>query len=259
MINPEDETIIVNSLSCSKDVAVAKMLGWMRGPVRLKYIKMASTGIQPDQLEHLHSIEGSILDFLNEQRQFARDSLQAIADEAAATEDVDRKNAIYELINQHDDAIVTWQALTVKASTYLNAIDTELAKGKNSTLKTDDSSIDNDAPLIMLDSLDKWAKANFGITVREEFDVAESALNSAYKEPQRRDALRIEIEAIVKTMTRPTPSKVMAALRAKVGGFDTCIRGNVGDGLQWENDKGDIKVITIKALSERLKTLRNPE
>ena len=60
-------------------------------------------------------------------------------------------------------------------------------------------------------------------------------------------------------MTRPTPSKVMAALRAKVGGFDTCIRGNVGDGLQWENDKGDMKVITIKALSERLKTLRNPE
>jgi hypothetical protein len=61
-------------------------------------------------------------------------------------------------------------------------------------------------------------------------------------------------------MPHPSPSKVMAALRAKVGsGFNTCIRGNVGDGLQWENDKGDVKIITIKALSERLKTLRNPE
>lgn len=259
MINPEDETIIVNALSCTKDEAVAKMLGWMRSPVRLKYIKVSSLGIQPDQLEHMHSIEGSVLDLLNEQREIARNALLDLAEEAATTQDDSQRNTLHDLINQKDSDIVMWQSLINKASSYLHAIDTELTKGKLSTLKVEETPGDSDAPLIMLDSLDKWAKANFGITVREEFGVAKSAINSAYKEPQRRDALRIEIEAIVKTMTRPTPSKVMAALRAKVGGFDTCIRGNVGDGLQWENDKGDIKVITIKALSERLKTLRNPE
>lgn len=256
MINPEDETIIVNNLSCTKDEAVAKMLGWMRSPVRLKYIKVASTGIQPDQLEHLHSIEGSILDFLNEQRQFARDSLQAIADEAAATEDEDRKNSIYELINQHDAAIMTWQALTVKASTYLNAIDTELAKGKLSTLKIDDTAGENDEPLIMLDSLDKWAQANFDIAIREDSNINKLPTAPIWKTPKRTNDLREEIIEILSTMENPRPAKVMAALKARVGGEKiTCVVGDIGYGIKWSDGISEHE-FDMKALRQRIRNLK---
>ncbi len=256
MINPEDETIIVNSISCSKDEAVAKMLGWMRSPVRLKYIKVSSLGIQPDQLEHMHSIEGSILDLLNEQREIARNVLLDLAEEAATTQDDSRRSTLHDLINQKDSDIVMWQSLINKASSYLHAIDTELTKGKNSTLKTEDTSCDNDEPLIILDSLDKWANANFGITVREEFDVANSAGNSVFKEPQRADPLREEIIEILSNMPNPRPAKVMAALKARIGTPGTCIVGDIGYGVKWTNNKNEEIEFNMKLLTARLKTLR---
>lgn len=256
MINPEDETIIVNNRSCTRDEAVAKMLGWMRSPVRLKYIKVTSFGIQPDQLEHLHSIEGSILGFLNDQRQFASDSLRALADEAAVTEDVARKNIIYELINQHDDAIIAWHALTNKASVYLDAVNTELAKGIHSTLKIDDTPGDKDEPFIMLDSLDKWTKANFGISIREEITTTKHPTNLTSKLPKRADPLREEIIEILSNMQNPRPAKVMAALKARIGKPGSCIVGDIGYGVKWTNNNFEEVELNIKLLTARLNTLK---
>ncbi len=259
MIKPEDETIIVNNLSCSKDEAVAKMLGWMRNPVRLKYIKVTSLGIQPDQLEHLHSIEGSILDLLNEQREIARNTLLDLAEEAAATQDETQRNPFHDLINQKDSDIVMWQSLINKASYYLNAIDTELAKGNHSTLKIDDTSGDNDEPFIMLDSLDKWTQANFGISIREEAAITKPLASPAFKTPQRTDDLREEIIEILSTMQNPRPAKVMAALKSRIGVVQgTCVVGDIGYGIKWRNGNFQLVELNMKALRERLRNLKKP-
>lgn len=259
MIYPEDETIIVNALSCTKDEAVAKMLGWMRSPVRLKYIKVTSLGIQPDQLEHMHSIEGSILDLLNEQREIARNALLDLAEEAAKTQDETHKNALHDLINGKDNDIVVWQERINKASSYLHAIDTELAKGNHSTLRVDNKHInDKDEALIMLDSLDEWTKSNYGISIRDEIPTESQHSQKTIQEPKRSDALRIEIIEILNTMQKPIPAKVMHALRAKIGSEFTCILANDDDGLIWVDNNGKKQVIKIKALGERIRKLISP-
>ena len=257
MIYPEDETIIVNHLCCSKDEAVAKMLGWMRSPVRLKYIKVTSAGIQPDQLEHLHSIEGSILDFLNDQRKFASDSLKALAEEAADTQDEEKKSVLYDLINQHDDAIIEWHTLTSKASVYLDAINTELAKDNHSKLKIDTTHIsDSNKVFITLSSLNEWTKSTYAISIYEESELTKPATNSALKEPQRADPLREEIIEILSTMQNPRPAKVMAALKARIGLPGTCVVGDIGYGIKWTNNKNDDVELNMKALTSRLNSLK---
>lgn len=259
MINPEDETIIVNNLSCSKDEAVAKMLGWMRSPVRLKYIKVTSLGIQPDQLEHMHSIEDSILDLLNNQREIARSALLELAENAAETQDETQKNALYDLINQKDDEIKTWQKNIDKASSYIYAIDTELGKGNGSTLKIDNTHInDSDETFITLDSLDKWARATYDISIHEEIPKDKIKAQKVIQEPQRSDALRVEIIEILTTMQNPTPAKVMHALRARIGSEFTCILGNDDEGLIWVDNSGKKHVIKNKALGARIRKLIKP-
>lgn len=256
MISPEDETIIVNDLSCSKDEAVAKMLGWMRGPVRLKYIKVSSLGIQPDQLEHMHSIEGSILDLLNEQREIARNALLDLAEEAATTQDDSRKDTLHDLINHKDSDIVMWQSLINKASSYLHAIDIELAKGKNSTLKTEDIPCDNNEPLITLDSLDEWARANFNLTIREVNNIDKLPTAPNWKIPKRTNDLREEIIEILSTMENPRPAKVMAALKARVGGDKiTCVVGDIGYGIKWSDGVTEHE-FDMKALRQRIRNLK---
>ena len=60
-------------------------------------------------------------------------------------------------------------------------------------------------------------------------------------------------------MQNPTPSEMMEVLRSRAGNQNSCITNNVGDGVQWENDKGNVKKLTIDALAERLKTLKTPD
>lgn len=57
MIKPEVPIYVDLEQSCTIDVAVAKMLGYMRGHKRYKYIEVGKYGIAPDQLQFLHSLE----------------------------------------------------------------------------------------------------------------------------------------------------------------------------------------------------------
>ena len=70
---------------------------------------------------------------------------------------------------------------------------------------------------------------------------------------QRQDALAVELGAILYAMEKPTPAKVMAKLREQIGKPNTCITANVGDGLQWERNNGNVETLSIAALGERIK------
>lgn len=154
MINPVDEVFIDLRTSCTKDEAVAKMLGWMKGNIRPKYIEVTEHGIPAEQLQHLHSLEGSLQDELLEQREAARRKLIE-----AAESDGDIGEA-YEAVEKCDDLIR-------KAATYLLDIDDEISKGESSDLRIDRQATDSSGIIhITIKSLDQWAR-QYGISIIE--------------------------------------------------------------------------------------------
>lgn len=70
---------------------------------------------------------------------------------------------------------------------------------------------------------------------------------------QRQDALAVQLDEILASTTNHKPANVMAELRKQIGKPNTCILRNVGDGIEWENDHGDVKTLRIRALRERIK------
>lgn len=70
---------------------------------------------------------------------------------------------------------------------------------------------------------------------------------------QRKDALAVELDEILVSMKTRTPAKVMAKLREQIVKPNTCILRNVGDGIEWKNDCGEVKILTISNLGERIR------
>jgi hypothetical protein len=255
MINAEDEVYVDLSTSCTKDEAVAKMLGWMQGQKRLKYIQVSAHGISADQLPYLHTLEAPLNEYLMALRESARHELLDAVEAGAANE----------VIYEKDDAVAKCDALINKAMSYFLDINEELDKDESSELKIDrPKSESSDEIHITLKSLDRWARKNYGIHILESTVNSGSnpsnanpdsltSIASSLQKTRRYDALAAELDVILKGMQKPTATKVMAVLRAKIGSSDTCIITNVGDGIQWENGVGDVKMLTIDALSERIR------
>ena len=266
MINAEDEVYVDLSTSCTKDEAVAKMLGWMQGQKRLKYIQVSEHGIPADQLPYLHTLEAPLNEYLMALREAARHELLDAVEAGAADE----------VIYEKDDAVAKCDALISKAMSYFLDIGEELDKGELSELKIDRSKFESsDEVHITLKSLDRWARKNYGIPILDDMvnsgsnplnDKKASSVpdsltsktgNGSPQKNQRYDALASELVVILKGMQRPTASKVMAVLREKIGSPGTCITTNVGTGIQWENGAGEVKTLTIDALSERIRVWKN--
>lgn len=179
MINPEDEIIVDFRTSCTKEEAVAKLLGWMQGPIHLKFIQ-AKHGITADQLPHLHSLIFSLEEHLMALRETARHELLDAAEVGAAAE----------VIWEKDDAVAECDALIQKAYSYKLDIEKELAKGESSALKIDQPETDRTSVIhLTLESLDEWAK-KYDIAI---IDAPES-LTANTPEPQRQPPVGIEAD-----------------------------------------------------------------
>lgn len=180
----------------------------------------------------------------------AADKLIA-ADSDINTPEQIKSNIMNELLDCED--------LTKKAVIYKCAINTELAKEKNSALKVDIKQTDylNDT-FITLDSLNTWAKANFEISLYDDTTVIKNMppANPALKLPKRADPLREEIIEILSNMQNPRPGKVMAALKARIGKPGSCIVGDIGYGVKWTNNNFEEVELNIKLLTARLNTLK---
>lgn len=152
MITAADEISIDFRTSCSKDEAVAKLLGWMQGSVHRKYIHLTDAGISADQLPYLHTLDGSLADHLLELRQAAHLELSSAFDAGAAPEILDEKESV----------VTHWDDEIKKAAKYLRAIDDELSKGIESALSLDqEASREAGTPQILLNSLDRWAQTKY--------------------------------------------------------------------------------------------------
>lgn len=156
MISPEDPIYIDPRTSCTKDEAIAKLLGWMQGDIRHRHIEMTLEGVPAESLMHMPCFEGSIWDFLTAQRQDAQFALQMSLDDNTEFQTIDR---LVEKISDLKETII-------KAKKYQREIDDELAKGSESALKIDEfQSGSTGGTHISIKTLDQWAIQKYGISV----------------------------------------------------------------------------------------------
>jgi len=156
MINSEDEILVDLRTSCTKEEAVAKMLGWLQGHIRQKYVRVSEHGVSADQLPSLHSLDGSLQEQLLELQEAARLEFVKAAETGAA----------HEVIQAKDEAVIEYGNLINRAASYLLDIDDELTKGDLSDLRIDHSATENSGVVhISLRSLDRWATKHYGISV----------------------------------------------------------------------------------------------
>lgn len=158
MPNPEDEILVNFATSCTKEEAVARLLGWMQGHIRQKNIRVTEHGISADQLLSLHSLDGSLQEQLIELREAARMEFVKAAETGAALE----------VIQAKEEAVKEVDNLIEKAGSYFLDIDDELAKGGESDLRIDQSNTESSGvKRITLRSIDRWANKKYGITIPE--------------------------------------------------------------------------------------------
>lgn len=189
MIDPTDEAYYDTRLSCTIDEAAAKMIGWMQGSIRKKYIRVTEHGIPAEELPFLHSLDGSLLDQLVEQREAAKQALFV----AAEIEDGFYKE--YEDVEKFSD-------LYNNAVHYLSAIKLELAKGELSGLVIDKEATDSTGVThLFIASVRQWALEKHGITI-----LGLNSLPGNTSEPQ---ALPLEKDKpwLVPDPNDPTPNQ----------------------------------------------------
>lgn len=233
MFKPEDEYIPDLSISCNKDVAVAKLLGWMRGIRRAKIINVDEHDISEDQLPSLHSIEGSLQQLLYELREAARLDLIAAAE----------KDASYDEIHKKQEAAKEADARFDKAFMYFSDIEEELSKGEDSALKiAQETTAQTGVIHITLYSLDKWAIGKYGISILENKEQTIAPDNMQAR------TNNMDIEENLDTeggLTRITSNNVFTTLGFLIEAFaQTAIR--------YGKDKGKPN---IKQISEHIASL----
>jgi hypothetical protein len=183
MINAEDDVLYDLSPSCTVEVAVAKMLGWMQGHIRQRIIKVTEQGISADQLPHIPSLEGSLQDQLMEMRGAAKQAFIEAAEKYASDD------TSYNDLRDKEEAVIECDALFNKAATCLRDIQDEISKGESSVLKIDQQATDQTGEIhLTLNSVDRWAKEKYGISIFEGSKVQESTQNIAVKNDDQIEA-----------------------------------------------------------------------
>ena len=155
MIYPEDDIIFKQESSCPKEDAVAKLLGWMRGVKRKKYVQLTIDGISEDQLEHLHTLDGSVHDQLSDLHNAAYIAYCEAVRDFEPNEVVEKERQNVERLD----------GLIRQASSYLQAIDREL-QSDSPTIKVDQQATESTGVLHLdLNSLDLWAHRKYQFSI----------------------------------------------------------------------------------------------
>lgn len=181
MIKPEVPTYIEFDTGCTIDVAIAKMLGWMQGPNRLKYMKVTKYGRTLEQMPYMHSLEEPLSELLAELRNGIGQQLMEVAEtsgrklaevcsamgeDVAAAAKSRNKDRVIAVLDAKSAAIDT---LIFRAAAYSRSIRKELRKRDSSALELDPEFTGEHREIsITLDSLDQWARQKHGVSVLEQ-------------------------------------------------------------------------------------------
>jgi hypothetical protein len=168
MMNPEDEVLLDLRPSCTRDEAVAKLLGWMQGPIRKRVIELSEDGISADQLPTLYSLNGSLEQQLLDLREAARAALLAEAEKYL-------QDADDAAMGRREAAVKDCDDLIRRAAMYSQDIASELARDAASNLAIDTAeTVRAGEPCITLVSLDRWARKKYGIAVLPQEEATRS-------------------------------------------------------------------------------------
>jgi len=160
MFESEDEFVTDKKTSCSREEAIAKMLGWLQGTKRRPFTEITEFGISEDQLIHTHSFdELSVLDLLTDhvysaQKEYfasieAGDLVEVVqAKELKVKKSSERLEKAKQYFIDFDDEVADTDSSAIK----LHQIDTEHYGVEHYTLK----------------SVDHWTKKNYKISVIDQ-------------------------------------------------------------------------------------------
>jgi hypothetical protein len=157
MIKPGVDTYIDDRQSCTKEEAVAKMIGWMRGKIRRNFMDLDEFGAYlPEQLPNLNTLEGTVPDVLHNQHSAALAALRSAEESEAGDRAIDRWRK----------AVADYEKQRVDAAGYSEELDVEIARVP-SELELDYAAMDEKGGIyITLDSLEKWtSKKGIAISV----------------------------------------------------------------------------------------------
>jgi len=248
MINPEDEILPDFRISYTKDECVAKMLGWMKGHIRQKYVRVTLDGISEDQLPYLHSLDWPLQEQLLELREAARRQVVQATESGATTKEIRTKQDAF---NESENQIN-------QAATYLLDIEDEIARGKESDLRIDQQATKESGHIhITIRSLDKWARQKYGMQILAHSPLAMPSVAKAIADtktsPSRQKLRDQEVAILDKIRSRgyqpdalprneSGKSGVKSAVRAALAN-DPLFSGTTVFDKAWERLRkyGDIK------------------
>lgn len=145
--------------SCTKEDAVAKLIGWMRGHIHPKVIEVTEQSAYAEQLPYRHCIHVSLQDELEKLREKARHEL---LDAMAASDKFDEFYEQYDAVERYDELIKL-------VAFYLVEITDEIAKGRDSLLRVDQQATDSTGVThFTLKSVDQWARETYDIPILED-------------------------------------------------------------------------------------------
>jgi hypothetical protein len=162
MINPEDDVFVDLSVSCTKDDAVAKLLGWLKGSLHPTTIRLTEYGCSEDQLIHLSTLDDPLETQLRKLRDAAR---QEVIDASEADSSI-------EVLDEKHKNLTRVDKLILRAHCYKIELTEELNKGPHSKLKIDQEETEKTGQRhITLKSLNDWAKSTLSITILDHADL----------------------------------------------------------------------------------------
>lgn len=173
--NPDDSYTDERE-SCTVQEAVAKLIGWMQGKKRFKYIQLNEDGgIVESRLPFLGSLDGTVQDMLEGQWAAARRRLSRAKADALSSQQIDERHS----------ALLDVEEAIQNAATYLNDIEEEIVRGESSELILDEVAEATTGDIhVTLSSLEKWAFMKYGVVMSGELDnKAKTEGTIAKKEP----------------------------------------------------------------------------
>ena len=174
MINPEDEVLFDERLGCTEEEAVAKLLGWMRGIKRLRYLSVSETGLNPEQFPHMYRLPKPLFEFIREERDMASTYFHnaCLANK-------------FKLASEWDAKVAYWDAVAERAMRYKQRISEELSRLKPRLITEKSLTTETGKHHITLVSLNYWSRITFGdgILDQQEHDQID-ALPALPKRPR---------------------------------------------------------------------------
>lgn len=175
--------------SCTKDEAVARMLGWMQGPVYYTELEMTEDNNVPmEYLSYLSSLPNSLEEQLTYLVGEAKEDLDDAKSSGAGPNIIKQKKATLDQCFEWID----------KAERYMAAIDDELSRDESSMLRFDQKATSEyGKPRITIESLDKWSRERYHISILQNSSPLNDNILVPDKKKKRTSVLWLQQEKAI--------------------------------------------------------------